>query len=587
MELFKKKSNKAGAGAPPKELTDLWKLFEAGKNHNNLRGLQDRTERAYRFYEGDQWHGLGVDNPDRLPVLNFIEPTIKHKLATICMNETAVVFEGEDKDTCSFITEMVNDIAGKINLDRAHWEEMKAALITGNGYIFFPKGSICKQGAKIRSERKAWQIIDTACIFFGDEKTADIQSQPYIIIYERRPVDAVRKEAKANGIPEEEIRSIICDKDEEMITTTDVKEEVATEDGNCACLLYMTLKDGRLHIARSTRHVIYEPEHPVAGDQGSVAMDMYPLVGLVCGQKKGSSRGRGEVIPMITNQIEYNKNLYRMVVSSKNSAFPKVVYNANAVDNPEELDAVGGKISLNTDVGEVSKAVGYMQPQGMSGDAQVIGSLLMEKTRELMNAGQAVTGEINPEKASGTAIIAMRDQAAIPLNELQAASKDWWRDVAMVLLHYIIAYNPQGLKGKGDGINKDDVTYTAAQLHELDLTADVEVTDVAPYSVFARDSALEKLFTSKAITFEEYVEALDATSGVPKKKLQDILRRRGEQQAAAEVEDAIKGVNDKTATDAVEAELAAKEIEQYLPPSEESAEAEIVDVLSGGGEMNG
>lgn len=584
MALFKRQTE------PAKELTEIWKLFEAGKNHNSVRGLQDTVSRAYRFYEGDQWHGLGVDNESMLPSHNFIEPTIKHKLSNICMNDMAVVFEGEDKNLCSFVTRMVNDIMQKINLDKAHWAEMRDALITGNGYIFLPKGSICKQGAHIRGEKLAWQTIDSVCLFLGDESTPDIQSQPYIIIYERRSVDAVREEARTNGIPEEEINNIVCDKDTELVIATDTKEEVDNGVGKCSCLLYMTIKKGALHIARSTKYLIYEPEHPVVGDNPSVPMDMYPLAGLVCAPIKNSSRGRGEVTPMIPNQIEYNKNLYRMLVSSKESTFPRMVYNEDVVTNPDALDKVGGKIAINGPVQEVTKSIGYLQPAGMSSDVQVINDLLMNRTRELMNAGQAVTGEIDPEKASGTAIIAMRDQAAIPLNELQSASKQWWADVAVVLLHYIIAYNPNGLKGEGNIYAEDgeaEVTYDASRLKNLDLSANVEVTNVAPYSIFARDSALEALLAKGTITFEEYVEALDPNSTVPKKVLQEILKKRKQAQDAATVEEAITAENEKNKEKEIEAAMAKKEIEQFLPPSEENTETAIDDILSEGGGMNG
>lgn len=574
---------------PPEELTEIWQLFEAGKKHDSVRGLQDTVQRAYRFYEGDQWYGLGVDNESMQPFHNFIGPTIKHKLSNICMNETAVVFEGDDKELCTFVTSTVNDIMKKIGIDKAHWDDMRQALITGNGYIFFPKGSICIQGAHIRSEKCAWQLIDSTCLFFGDESTADIQSQPYIIIYERRLVDEVRRQARENHVPEEEIGNIICDKDTDLVTTTDTEEEVDNGIGKCSCLVYMTVKNGMLHVARSTKYVIFEPEHPVIGENCAVAMDMYPLVGMVVSPMKGSSRGRGEVTPMIPNQIEYNKNLLRMLMTVKNTAFPKTVYNENAVTNPEALDSVGGRIAINGDTGEVTKMVGYLQPAGMSGDTQVINDLLMNRTRELMNAGQAVTGEIDPEKASGTAIIAMRDQAAIPLNELQSASKRWWADVAMVLFHYLIAYNPSGLKGKADLFTDeaDSATYTAEQLKELDISVNVEVTDVAPYSVFARDSALEKLYSMQAITFEEYVEALDENSSVPKKVLQELLSKRKEAEQAAQFEQAITAENERAAEQNIEAEMAAQQINQYLPPSEEDAEAEINKILSEGGGMNG
>lgn len=570
----------------PKELTEIWQLFEAGKKHDNVRALRSTVEQAYRFYEGDQWYGLGVKNANLQPFHNFIAPTVKHKLSNVCMNDMAVVFDGDDDKLCDFLTATVNDIMKKIKMNDAHWKTVRAALITGNGYLFFPTGGICIQGAHIRGERNAWQLVDSTNIFFGDESTSDIQSQPYIIIYERRSVDDVRRIAKENGLEEEAIGNIVCDDDTELVTTTDTKEEVDNHIGKCSCLVYMTIKNGLLHVARSTKYVIYEPEHPIQGENAAVGMDLYPIVGMVVSPMKGSSRGRGEVTPMIPNQIEYNKNLIRMLATVKNTAFPKVVYNSHAVDNPDALDEVGGKISINDNTAAVTQMIGYLQPAGMSGDAQFVSNLLMDTTRELMNAGQAVTGEINPEKASGTAIIAMRDQAAIPLNEIQSAFKQFYADVAMVLFHYLIAYNPLGLNVEKEMFEQEGAVYTVEQLKDLDISVNVEVTSVAPYSIFARDSALEKLFGMQAISFEEYVEALDENSNVPKKILEEVLAVRREVQQAAQAEQAITAAKEKGAEQDILASIAEKKIQESLPPSQEESEAEIMNILQGG-EVNG
>ena len=544
MGWFKRKNERTES----KDITKLWQLFEAGKNHDNVRGLKSSVERAYRFYEGDQWYGLAVENADMQPYQNFIGPTIKHKLANVCMNEMAVVFEGEDDKLCTFLTEYICDVMKKIRMDRAHWDVIRAGLVSGNGYLYFPSGGITKQGAHIRSHRMPWQLIDSPNIFFGDEHSADIQSQPYIIIYERRTVDEIRRAAEANGLSEEEIQKIVCDEDTDLVITTDTKDDVKGGIGKCSSIIYMEKREGALWVARSTRQVIYEPLHKICGESelgesAAVAMDMYPLASVTVLPMKGSSRGRGEVTPMIPNQIEYNKNLVRMVTTVKNTAYPKVVYDEDAVDNPDALDEVGAKIAVGSNDGtaSVTQMIGYLQPAGMSGDALNINSILMDRTRELMNAGQAVTGEIDPEKASGSAIIAMRDQAAIPLNELQSAFKDFYADCGMILYHYAIAYNPEGIAKDGAFQNDAAEVYSQEQLIDADLSINVEPTSVAPYSIFARDNALEKLFTAQAISFEEFVEALDPNSSLPKKLLQKILEKRKEAQDVAETDAKLRG----------------------------------------------
>ena len=588
MSLKEKVKGIVGRWRPDhKNITELWRLFEEGKEHNNVRNLKNNSEVAYRFYEGDQWHGLDVDRPEDSVFQNFIAPTINHKLANVCMNEMAVVFEGDNESICSKITETVGDIMKKIRFHQAGWEAVEAALVTGNGYIFFPCGDICISGAKVRGHQNPWQIIDSPCVFFGDEQSDDIQSQPYIIIYERKNVDDVRRIAEKNNIPEEERMKILRDEDIELLMTTDTEKELQAGAGKCSSIIYMEKRDGELWVARSSRHIIYEPLHRLCGsnelgEQAGVAMDMYPLAGLTVGRKKNSSRGRGEVLPMIPNQIEYNKNLVRMATTVKNVSFPKVAYAKDIIDNPDALSETGAMIAVDSGQGavEVNRAVGYIQPSVISSDALNLNTILKDGTRELMNAGQAVTGEINPEKASGSAIIAMRDQAAIPLNKLQSAFKRLYADSGMILFHYLIAYNPTGVTAEE---NEQKQTLTQQELVEADVSISVEVTSIAPFSVFARDNALEKLLQAGAITFDEYVEALDENSTVPKKILKRILKKRVEAQAVSDVQNKIDEIASAEQEEKLLAEVTAKRLQQESEGQpEETMDQELAKIMEGG-----
>ncbi len=567
------------------DITELWQLFEEGKSHNNVRNLKNNCEVAYRFYEGDQWYGLDVEHPEEVISQNFIAPTITHKLANVCMNEMAVVFEGEDSEICTLITETVNDIMKKIRINRAGWDVTEEALVTGNGYIFFPYGDICISGAKVRGRKTPWQLIDSPCIFFGDEQTDDIQDQPYIIIYERKNVKDIREIAEKNGVPEEERQKIVRDEDTELMMTTDTDQEVKGGAGKCSSIIYMEKREGKLWVARSTKHVVYEPLHCLCGsnelgESAGVAMDMYPIAALTVGRKKNSSRGRGEVLPMVPNQIEYNKNLVRLAATVKNVSYPKIAYNAQRIDNPDALSEVGAMIRVEGDVRNIAEAVGYVQPSVISNDALNLNTILKDGTRELMNAGQAVTGEINPEKASGSAIIAMRDQAAIPLNKLQNAFKRLYADCGMILFHYLIAYNPQGLNIDED-LSHPARSLSQEELLKADISINVEVTSTAPYSVFARDTALEKLLQSQAITFDEYIEALDENSTVPKKILSKILSDRKAAQAAGDVQQRIDEVAENEQEEQLLAQVAEERLQQAAESPSDDIETELADIMRG------
>lgn len=54
----------------------------------------------------------------------------------------------------------------------------------------------------------------------------------------------------------------------------------------------------------------------------------------------------------------------------------------------------------------------------------------------------------------------------------------------------------------------------------------IDISSATPFSKYAQQQALDGLFDRGAITFEEYVGAMEDDSGLPKGKLLDILRAR-------------------------------------------------------------
>ncbi|MBQ8917184.1 MAG: hypothetical protein IJ044_00485, partial [Oscillospiraceae bacterium] len=76
----------------------------------------------------------------------------------------------------------------------------------------------------------------------------------------------------------------------------------------------------------------------------------------------------------------------------------------------------------------------------------------------------------------------------------------------------------------------------------LRLAARVDVSPVDPYSRYAREQAVRSALNERHITFEEYVAALDERSNVPKRKFEEILKRRSE---ALELQAAAKRLTDQ------------------------------------------
>ena len=81
--------------------TDLWNLYEQGRNYCRLINMYDDTDKNYRFYNGDQWQGLKVKGIEPVQ-LNFIRAVVKYKVGTINSNLWAANFSSENFENADF-----------------------------------------------------------------------------------------------------------------------------------------------------------------------------------------------------------------------------------------------------------------------------------------------------------------------------------------------------------------------------------------------------------------------------------------------------------------------------------------------------
>ena len=583
------------------EATEIWKKYQQGVNHHNQIGLYEKVRKAYRFFEGDQWHGLESDG-EVMPMYNFIQPVVEHKAASVAMNGMAINYSpmeyGSDYQTAARACDVLNRYAARqwelLKMDKLGWAIIKDACIAGDSYLYFYDRNLHAQ------------IIDGPNVYFADETSRDIQNQDWIIIAERRFVTDVRREAKENGLSQEEIDLIGPDSDTGQLLGDDARQNSQQEDKRCTSLLYMQkTKEGIVTISRSTQNVVYQPEEVMqgkekeSGEPAGKGMQLYPLAGLWWVPKKESARGVGEVTPLIPNQIEVNKMLVRRLMNAKITAFGRMVYNKRTVANPESVAEVGSAIEvMDTPAARVTDHVAYLHPSPMSADAKNLTDEMISQTRDLAGAGDAALGQINPEQASGSAIIAVRDQAALPLNEQIAEYKQFCEDVAAIWFDLWVTYHPSGMEvelppeeqpgllagmmpqgldiGQGMGQTGGMAADTAAAapmgqmgqnaapmgqmgqsaapmgqmpgmmmdapqeptkemipaevLQQMRPSIRIDVSPVNPYSKYAQEQSLAGLFQAGAITFEEYVEALDEQASTPKQKLQEIIDKRMERQ---------------------------------------------------------
>ena len=508
------------------KITSVWRDFEKGRMYNRMKKVYTDTEKNYDFYYGNQTKYLNIGKETPI-VINIIKSIVKYKLGVINSNAYAIVYnpnfynaEDEGKlleELCKVLSRHSNKVWELQQVSSKIKEAVKDACINDEGilhnYFDTNKQEVCTE------------VIDKNNIYYGNENSSDIQSQPYIIISYRKPISQVREEATQLGIYKDKIELIVEDGE----TLEQAGYKTITDEVNPMCLVllkYYKIK-GEIYYTRATKSVELETREPTG-------MTLYPVAHIVWEEVKGSARGVGAVRNTISNQIEINKIATRRALAVKLAAFPKLVVNEDMVLNANALEKTGSTIKLKggATIQDVLKQVGYLNATNMSPDAKNLQDDLQNNTKDLEGAGDVATGKVDPTQTSGKAILAVQQATQQPLNEQVETYKTFIEDLARIWYDMWKAYKVDGMRVmyevEDDEGNTREVpgVFSYELLKKLDANIKVDITPQSPYDRLAQEQSIENLMMSQKITFEEYVEALPEYSIMPKFALQNILKKR-------------------------------------------------------------
>lgn len=559
-----------------------WLRYRKGIEYIDSKNLVARNNKNWNFYIGNQWAGI-ESGGEELPSFNFLHPNVMRKVTTVYTNRMSVTYtdmEGRSEvdgvDLMPIYTKLSDMFSAKwekANQDVIMRETLKYACVAQDGIQYYGTGNV-----------EDVQLLNATDVLYGDESERNIQRQPYVIIHERRSVADVKALARENGVPEEEIALIVPDDETEytignadeveetdtntskkvtLITHFEKKKEPVTKNIETPSGEMVSVETGEfeevVYVAKCTKHLVIEEEHPVRVKESIIdknmgkkgrALRLYPIVKLSWENYPNDARGVSQVEYLIPNQIEVNKILARRSMVTKLTAFPRPVYDRNALTTPELLDTVGTPIALEGGgVQDIRQLLTYLEPASTSPEPKNLMGDILEITQELSGSGDTTMGNIDLQRVAASAVVAVNEKAESMHAEVVANLEMATEDLANLWVELWQVYSPNGLTvttteqvpsttidpmtGMPTTTYEEVEKTIEISKEELDLIKPTTRIDVSKDNSFTReamqtwlDGALEKQY----VTLEEYVELCPATSPVPVGKLKKIFEQRKQQQ---------------------------------------------------------
>lgn len=518
--------------------TDIWGLYESHLLFMNRKGYFAKTDRNFRFFNGDQWEGVVLKKTEPIQV-NFIKPIVKYKVGVVTSTDYALIYNSENYDNEEFrevakkASELVTKKAQKVweinKIDTKLKKCVKKSAINGEAITYFYWDN--------KKRVPIMELKSKVDAMYGNENDDDIQEQPYILLKKRVTLSQAREYAKNKGVKEEDVDAIHADNFTQNESGNDSKEEV-TDMVTIVTMLYK--KNGTIHYSEAMKFVDIEKD----ADTG---LTYYPIAHLNWEDCEGNARGIGEVEQYIDTQIEVNKTATRRAFIGKMISYPHTVINKNKIDNPQDLNKVGSTIYVNdASADDVSKFFKITTPGQISPDIASLQNELITTCRELAGAGDIATGQIKPDEASGKAILAVQRASEQPLDEQSSSAKQFIEDIGLIIFDMLKTYSEslvvidENTDPVSGDVNEDVLEIPKSVLEALQISIKIDVTPKSAYDKYAQEVSLENLAKSELFLpqnqqlLEDYVSLLDEFSTMPKAKLLELLKRRKKRTQAIE-----------------------------------------------------
>lgn len=508
---------------------NVYKKYSKGVTFNNQVDLYNTVENNENFFIGKQWEGVKA-NGNPTPVFNVLKRVTSFQVAKITadnfsmqvtpLSSTSAYSLGDVERLCDVVNKQFAGLIERNKLVAKTREFVRNAAVDGDGatYTYFDPDIETGQEAK---GDMVTEIVENTRVLFGNPNDKDVQSQPWIVITLRKPLDEVKRMAKKNGEDPEQIKP-----DHEQFSSQ--YEELA--DDRVTLLVYFE-KDydtGTIWAGKYSQNGIVEK----IKDTG---LKLYPVTWMNWDFVQDCYHGHALISQLIPNQVFINQMFAMVMRSLMTTAFPKVIYDRTRI--PHWDGGVGRAIAVNGG-GDLNTIAKIMDPATISPQVAQFIEMAIDYTQSLMGASDAALGDTRPDNTS--AIIALQRASDAPLETVKQnvfqAIEDLGRIyIDMMRVYYGKRYVQVKMLSKEQMNNQPlgmtlpeqdfNVLWDFAILNEVPLSLKLDVGASSYWSEIAAVQTLDNLLMQKVISLDEYLERMP--EGYISKKQELIDKRRG------------------------------------------------------------
>lgn len=488
----------------------VWRKYDKDMQYKSKLNLNQKVKQQENFFIGKQWEGVNAPDLEK-PVLNIVKRVTNYLISILVVDDVGIAFRNYKKGSNTLGDVIIEDIlpseVERVNENVKFKAKLRQCLrnaaIDGDTalYVRFDTEKGVKSDTQTAGEIDA-EIIDNTNIHFGDVMTADVQSQPYIILSKLKLTEELKKqyphladEIKADGDREDNV-------------------EHESEDDVTTVLIYLFKHNGTVWFCQCTETVMLtEPM--------DTELTLYPVSFMNWERVKNQYHGIGVVEEVIPNQIAVNKLWAMALLFQKNNAFPKVFIDKSKVASwDNRVGAVIGVVGNPNDAYASSFKAHDMSSQVMDLVEQTIAH-----TKEFMGANDAVLGNINPQNTS--ALIQVQKASAAPLELQRLSFYQFIEDYIRIVIDMMrVKYGVRKVHTEGGEMYVDFAAL------DFDKEINVDIGTAAYFSETAQIQTMDNLFQAGIITDAIlYVESLP-DKALPNKN--EILQHLEEQKAMQE-----------------------------------------------------